>query len=203
MRNNKGTTTMSEHEPKSVNSATFINDLEAAKSLLSKDNQDLAEIHPTVSEFVDTDPTSEDFGRMKHVEMAEALAYYQDETREDELDKAGIGLWLNQVAFHNPSHTKETARAEAFAAADERTTQRMATEVKYQAQHSGASSDEASKASQDYLITQGDARASNQRLDAVYEDIEVQKGGPSFIAAVRAARALNKVLKVSRKQRRG
>ena len=67
----------------------FTAEVERGKKALSYDGQSLGEIHPEIQEIVETDTSSDDFGRIKHVGVAHNMALVggQDEETTYNLDR--------------------------------------------------------------------------------------------------------------------
>lgn len=169
--------------PKKSYPAKVVEELASAGPLLSEENKHLAEIHPVVAGIVEADSDSDDFGRIKDVDVAQEAANYQAWRRESMQHVTNDERFLSEQS-------------------NEDTTRMVEGEIASELWRAYTSDDEVQKAVEDYRIIQGKDKAIANRFEATEKDVEKQQNGPSFLAKPLALIALTKASRAARKARK-
>ncbi len=180
---------MSEQSPFSratpAETANFVDGLHVRAGGLSQLGKSLGEIDSIVTDFVEVDTKSPDFGRIKSVGIAKHMAYGRNEVYDQE------------HAFNKPSSLDDYRAGELFD--DARMDRGMAAIVRGEVDQDHTP-EEASKAAQDYLITQGDRDAMRRRGMDIFDDMYHRMVNP-FAAAADIGRSM-KAARLARKAKR-
>jgi len=158
---------------------------------LSQLGKSLGEVDPIVANFVEVDTKSPDFGRIKDVGVAEYMADKRNKVYDEE--HVISANWRKSGMITEQEYQTGEQFDDALMDRD------LAANV-----HMDVAQDhtpeEAKKAAQDYLITQGDHEAMEQRNMDIFDDIHHRMVNP-FAAAADIGRAM-KAARQARKAKR-
>lgn len=172
------------HKANPVESANFVDNMHARAGGLSQLGKSLGEVDPIVAGFVDVDTKSQDFGRIR-ADVARFMADGRNKVYDDE------------HLFNKPTSTHAYRAVEE--SDDARMDRDMAEHVRIQV-NQDHTREEANKAAQDYLVTQGDRDAMGRRNMDIFEDMHHRMVNP-FAAATDIGRSM-KAARQARKAKR-
>lgn len=185
---------MSEHftQPESSKkAANAVEEMQSIEGLLSPTDQYLTKIDSLVSEEVETDPNSEDFGRIKNIDMAQKMATRQGELYEEIANNKTFVEVVNEGRFVDTTNNPQDNLRQANEQVDAEVASDIFTQVRYGVDYPSAqeANEVARKVATDYQITQGNEDALARRRGAIMRGVEKSVGGgyKAASAAVHAA----------------